>query len=93
MPKAIIKPDEYEALNRFGSSLWKLRAGDDIARLMAERGDVDLYLYRFDWGHFDTVGDVDLADLLGAAHAVELMFLFPAALENFIVKWALSRRR
>ena len=90
MPKAIIKPDEYEALNRFGSSLWKLRAGDDIARLMAERGDVDLYLYRFDWGHFDTVGDVDLADLLGAAHAVELMFLFPAALENFIVKWALS---
>ena len=90
MPKAIIKPDEYEALNRFGSSLWKLRAGDDIARLMAERGDVDLYLYRFDWGHFDTVGDVDLADLLGAAHAVELMFLFPAALENSIVKWALS---
>jgi len=90
MPKAIIKPDEYEALNRFGSSLWKLRAGDDIARLMAERGDVDLYLYRFDWGHFDTVGDVNLADLLGAAHAVELMFLFPAALENFIVKWALS---
>ena len=36
------------------------------------------------------MGDVDLADLLGAAHAVELMFLFPAALENFIVKWALS---
>ena len=90
MPKAIIKPTEYQALNRFGSSLWKLRAGDDIARLMAERGDVDLYLYRFDWGHFDTVGDVDLAVLLGAAHAVELMFLFPAALENFIVKWALS---
>ena len=90
LPQEILKPDAYAALNQFGSGLWKLRAGDDIARLLANREDASVYLYRFDWNHFGVVNDVDLKELIGAAHAVELLFLFPKALDNLFVQYALT---
>jgi para-nitrobenzyl esterase len=90
LPQEILKPDAYAALNQFGSGLWKLRAGDDIARLLATREDAPVYLYRFDWNHFGVVNDVDLQELIGAAHAVELLFLFPKALDNLFVQYALT---
>lgn len=84
MPLTIKNPNYYEAMSEYGSDFWKLRATDDVARSLTQ-SEQTVFAYRFDWDELPTIQDLDYADLLGAGHAMELLFLFPAAMEQTLV--------
>ena len=85
MPLEIIDPDYYDAISFYGSSFWKQRAVDTPARKLIQSGHVDTYAYRFDWDELSTINDMDLSKLIGAAHALEILFVF-GSFDSFIVK-------
>ncbi len=84
MPLTIKNPDYYQAMSEYGSDFWKLRATDDVARSLTQ-SEQTVFAYRFDWDELPTIQDLNYADLLGAAHAMELLFLFPAAMAQTLV--------
>ena len=85
MPLEIIDPEYYDAISFYGSSFWKQRAVDTPARKLIQSGHTDTYAYRFDWDELRTINDIDLSKLIGAAHALEILFVF-GTFDSFIVK-------
>jgi para-nitrobenzyl esterase len=78
MGKLIVARDQefYDSISHYLSRLWKIRAVNEPASMMFAAGHKDVYAYRFDWddgGHF---GPTDLKDILGAAHGVDMPFVF-----------------
>ena len=66
----------YERAARYGSDAWKYRGVDSLARLLsAAQGDT-VYAYRFDWDELGSVFGYDLAQAMGAAHGLEIAFVF-----------------
>lgn len=69
--------ERYELLSRFHSDGWKASGVDLPLSLISENSpEIDLYAYRFDWDSMRKNWFVDFPQLLGAAHALELDFLF-----------------
>tara|TARA_Y100000590_G_scaffold187562_1_gene213803 strand:- start:3631 stop:5481 length:1851 start_codon:yes stop_codon:yes gene_type:complete len=86
IPLEIMRPDFYNAVNQYSSDSWKERAADTPARQLVKTGHDNAFVYRFDWDDLPVIQEVDYGILAGAAHALELMFLFPAAFDNFLIK-------
>ena len=86
LPLEIMRPDFYNAVNQYSSDSWKERAADTPARQLVASGHKDTYVYRFDWDDLPVFQEVDFGVLAGAAHALELLFLFPAAFDNYVIK-------
>ncbi|MCR9130641.1 MAG: carboxylesterase family protein [Alphaproteobacteria bacterium] len=63
--------DQYAAIDEHYSNWWNASAVDDIA----DHAVSPVYAYRFDWADAPTE-PVDLAFLVGAAHGIEIPFLF-----------------
>jgi para-nitrobenzyl esterase len=76
MPSSFNDLARYDRDNRYGTDSWKIRAVDDLANAMSESGNEDVYAYRFDVDDWRSLGFIDLKDLLGAAHALEIPFVF-----------------
>lgn len=70
------EPDIYDAVAEYQSRLWRAAAVDGPARLVTEAGHPDIYAYRFDWDEAGSFLGTDFGQLLGAAHAVEIPFIF-----------------
>ena len=69
-------PDAYNRAARYGSDSWKERGVDRLARfLSAAQGD-SVFAYRFDWDEEGTVAGYDLSQAMGAAHGLEIAFIF-----------------
>ena len=85
MPLEIIDLDYYEAINFYGSSFWKQRAVDTPARKLTQSGHANTFAYRFDWDELTTINDMDLSKLIGAAHALEILFVF-GSFDSYVVK-------
>ena len=85
MPVKIIDPDYYDAINFYGSGFWKNSAVDTPARILVENGHEQTFAYRFDWDELREVNGVDLSRLVGAAHALEILFVM-GTFDNFIIK-------
>ena len=85
MPLKIIDLDYYEAINFYGSSFWKQRAVDTPARKLTQSGHANTFAYRFDWDELTTINDMDLSKLIGAAHALEILFVF-GSFDSSVVK-------
>lgn len=69
-------PVFYERASRYQSLFWAIRAVNEPARAMTAGGHKEVWAYRFDW---DDVGGflwMDLRKTLGAAHAMEIPFVF-----------------
>jgi para-nitrobenzyl esterase len=67
--------ERYERDAQYQSLLWKLNGADDPARWM--RGvQPDVFAYRFDFDELDSFLWVDWSEVLGAAHAFEIPFVF-----------------
>jgi len=66
----------YERSNRYGTDRWKATAVDELASLMREAQGESVYTYRFDADDWRNLGIIDLQKLLGAAHALEIPFVF-----------------
>jgi para-nitrobenzyl esterase len=69
-------PALYAWRARYDSDRWKAVAVDEVAAAMRAPGAAPVYAYRFDWDEGRASWLVDLPELLGAAHALELDFLF-----------------
>jgi len=91
MPLEILRPDYYDAISDYGSGFWKLRAADRPASQLVRSGHTDTFVYRFDWDELPEINNVDYARLIGAAHAMELLFIFGTALDNTLIKQLVVR--
>lgn len=86
LPLEIMKPDFYNAVNQYAADSWKERAADTPARQLVASGHASTFVYRFDWDDLPVINGMDFGVLAGAAHALELLFLFPAAFDNTLIK-------
>ncbi|MDP6980752.1 MAG: carboxylesterase family protein [Myxococcota bacterium] len=56
--------------------IWRVMAVDEVASELAPALPGEVFAYRFDWDEQPSVLGVDLGELLGAAHGVEIPFVF-----------------
>ncbi len=56
--------------------IWRMMAVDELANGLAPALPGELFAYRFDWDEEPSILGVDLAELLGAAHGLEIPFVF-----------------
>ncbi|WDI32926.1 carboxylesterase family protein [Hyphococcus flavus] len=66
----------YDAASEYPSRIWRIRSVDEPAVQMAAGGHNEVYAYRFDWDEGGRFMFSDLKHLLGAAHAMEIPFVF-----------------
>jgi len=76
IPVSIKDPEQYERYGRFGSDMFRTKAVDELAGVLRDAQGPNVWAYRFDVDDWRNLGFVDLKDLLGAAHGVELPFVF-----------------
>ena len=66
----------YHVVSEYGSRMWKATGADQPAVAMQASQEPGVFGYRFDWDEEGSVLGVDLSRLIGAGHAVELLFVF-----------------
>ena len=66
----------YKQTVKYGALAWKVQGVDSIANAMSHAGNSNVYAYRFDWDEELTQYGFDLSFALGAAHALEIPFVF-----------------
>ena len=66
----------YDRSAEYLSKVAKADAADGIARAMHASGARDVFVYRFDWDEEPTVLGSDLGRMLGAAHGMDIPFVF-----------------
>lgn len=69
-------PDFYDALSDHQTAMWRATAVDELAQRLRAAGHEDVWAYRFDWDEGGRILLTDLATLMGAAHALEIPFVF-----------------
>ena len=78
-------PERYNWLSAYLSDRWKALAVDEVAEAISTSGaQTPVFAYRFDWDEGASNWLVDLPLLLGAAHAVELDFIWGPLLGQFV---------
>jgi para-nitrobenzyl esterase len=76
IPVGLRDPEGYDRLAKYRALLWKADAVDDLASLLARHGE-PAYAYRWDWDEQGKAyGVVDLSRIIGAAHGLEIPFVF-----------------
>ncbi len=66
----------YRLRVKYGALAWKAWGVDQIADDMTRAGNPHVYAYRFDWDEEPSQLGFDLSVALGAAHALEIPFVF-----------------
>jgi para-nitrobenzyl esterase len=66
----------YNRDSRYGTQGWKINAVDQLADVMLDAQGGGVYAYRFDVDDWRDLGFISFKDLFGAAHALELPFVF-----------------
>ena len=69
-------PARYQRDAGYRSRAWKVTGVDEPARALAQAQPGRVFAYRFDWDEEPTVFGTDLSALLGAAHGLEIGFVF-----------------
>ncbi|MBW2421670.1 MAG: carboxylesterase family protein [Deltaproteobacteria bacterium] len=75
VPLRIRDPERYDRVSRYGALLWKALGADEPASAMRKNQD-SVWVYRFDWADEPATFWMDFSRLFGAAHGVELPFVF-----------------
>jgi len=68
--------DLYDAMAGYLSRVWRIRSVDQPAAVMTDAGHEAVYTYRFDWDDGGKLLFMDFKKLLGAAHGLEIPFVF-----------------
>lgn len=71
-----INVGDFELESAYRSRYWKALGVDELARAMNATGKTDVYAYRFDWDEGADTIFADMSSLLGAAHGLEIPFVF-----------------
>ena len=78
-------PEAYDWLAAYLSDRWKMLAVDEAATIIAGSGaTAPVYAYRFDWDEGRSNLLADLPRMLGAAHALELDFIWGPLVSTFV---------
>ncbi len=75
MPLWVNNKPLYDASSEYGTKRWKLMGVDDPARGI-RKYQPDVWAYRFDWDELRSPLGWDLPGIVGAAHALEIPFVF-----------------
>ena len=76
IPTSISDERLYDIEAEYGGLVWRAQGADEpIAAMHRVQGD-SVWAYRFDWDEEPTLLGLDLSQLLGAAHGLELPFVF-----------------
>ncbi|MDK1024921.1 MAG: carboxylesterase family protein [Gammaproteobacteria bacterium] len=73
---SIRDPIKYERINYFYSTWWTVKAVNELADIRLLAGQAPVFAYRFDWDDEYSGPDADYKKLLGAAHGIEIPFVF-----------------
>lgn len=68
--------DFYNALAQYQSRVWRINAVDRMAQSLTANGHEDIWAYRFDWDEGGRFLFMDLGQLIGSGHALEIPFVF-----------------
>jgi para-nitrobenzyl esterase len=66
----------YDLAAEYSSKFWKARGVDEPAAALQNSQAAPVFAYRFDWDEEPSVLWADFSKLLGAAHALEIPFVF-----------------
>jgi len=66
----------YDSTAKYIVGLRQAATVDELAEIMCKSRGCQIFSYRFDWDELGTVGGEDLSGLLGAAHGIEVPFVF-----------------
>ena len=66
----------YNRITRYYSDRWRAEAGGEMAAVLHKSQGDTVYTYRFDWDDEPAYSLVNLHDLWGAAHSIEINFVF-----------------
>jgi para-nitrobenzyl esterase len=69
-------PRAYAAWSRYASGLWRAGGADEVAQAIVRAGARNVFVYRFDWDEEPSSWLADMSGLLGAAHGMEISFVF-----------------
>jgi len=67
---------QYASIAGYTSDAWKASGVDRLAAVLSQSQDKPVFAYRFDWDEEPTLLGADLSFLLGAAHMLEIPFVF-----------------
>ncbi len=90
LPWRLKDKERYQLEAEFGSKLWKANGADEPAFAMSKSQRSTVYGYRFDWDEEGSILWLDLADLIGAGHAIELLFVFGGTNSDFAKDYLLD---
>jgi para-nitrobenzyl esterase len=85
-PLRIRDPERYDRVSRYGALLWKALGADEPARAMRKHQE-SVWVYRFDWADEPATFWMDFSRLFGAAHGVELPFVFGSPEWSYLPKF------
>lgn len=69
-------PKRYHTVSDYVSRNWKAGAVDEPAKVISNNGGKPVYAYRFDWDDMMSNFLVDIKGGLGAAHGMEINYVF-----------------
>lgn len=67
--------EQYLRDARYSSDLWRALGAIEPANRLSDRESQNIYTYRFDWDELPAGWPVNLAQLVGAAHGMEIGFV------------------
>ena len=76
IPIAIKNSARYAAFSTYASDQWKIKSVDQLATVMRKGQGDSVFAYRFDADDLRDFGFLSLQELMGAAHAFEIPFVF-----------------
>ena len=69
-------PDAYDRDARYSTDIWKVFGVDMPASILRKTQGPTVFAYRFDWDEERSIMGFDLSRVLGAAHGLEIAFVF-----------------
>jgi para-nitrobenzyl esterase len=76
LPIRIADPVRYDVHAEYGSLLWKASGADEPLAALRRAQGPNVFGYRFDWDEEPKLLWLDFAKLFGAAHGLEIPFVF-----------------
>ncbi len=84
-PRIKDKP-HHQAYTSYINDTIKALGVDEVAIVMSNGQNDPVYAYRFDWDELPTIAGTDMQELMGAAHASEIPFVFGMFDDSFMSK-------
>ena len=76
LPSGFTNERLYDVEGEYGGLMWRAMGADEPVSAMRAVQGPSVWAYRFDWDEEPVVLGLDLSKLIGAGHAIEMLFVF-----------------